>query len=314
MPDFAANFPTGKPPVSYEQINIYNSRFRPGTVHCHDTALVWFFQRYLIQKIISVYEWEGIPETWDADYFTYSIFVVGHTEIINTRTFGIIPQTGALGGFNVFYRPKYSMIANPLLKGSIRADIGIDCACIHMQPDYGGAWDIVTYYADMLGLCAEASGVNLLNSKLAYVFASGNKAEAESFKKMYDNIAEGQPAQFVDRNLFNEDGTPRWMFFNQNLKQTYIANDIFNTMVNLDSQFNTLVGIPNVNISKASGVSESEVDANNTQTETLAAFWLKHLKDGVEEANKMFGLNLGVKLKFDRMEDGTDAYINTRNV
>lgn len=310
MPVFNLNYPAGTAPVSYDKINIYNSRIRPGTVHCRDTALVWYFQRYLIQKIISVYEWSGIPKTWDPDYFKYSIFVLGHAEIIKTRSFGIIPQAGALGGFNVFYRPKYSMIANPLLKGAIRADLGVDCACIHMQPDYCGAWDIVTYYADMLGLCAEASGVNLLNSKLAYVFASGNKAEAESFKKMYDNIASGQPAQFVDRQLFNEDGSPRWLFFNQNLKQTYIANEIFNTMINLDSQFNTLVGIPNVNISKASGVSESEVDANNVQTETLSSFWLEHLKLGCEEANEMFGLNLSVKLKYGREEELRDERVN----
>lgn len=313
MPDFNVNLTPGKPPVSYEKINIYNSRIRPGTVHCRDTALVWFFQRYLIQKVISVFEWSGLPDTWDDDYFKYSLFVLGHVEIINTRSFGIIPQAGALGGFNVFYRPKYSMIANPLLKSSIRADLGIDCACIHPQPDYGGAWDIVTYYADMLALCAEASGVNLFNSKLAYVFASGNKAEAESFKQMFDQIASGQPAQFVDKNLFNEDGTPRWLFFNQNLKQTYIANEIFNTMINLDSQFNTLVGIPNVNISKASGVSESEVMANNTQTETLAGFWLEHLKRGVDEANDMFGLNLSVKLKYAR-EDFDYANLDTRIV
>lgn len=313
MPEFLANFATGKAPVSYETKNIYNSRIRPGTVHCRDTAMVWYFQRYLIQKIISVFEWDGLPENWDPDYFAYSVFILGHCEVVKTRSFGIIPQAGALGGFNLYYRPKYTVIANPLLKSSIRADIGVDCSCIHMQPDYFGAWDIVTYYADLMGLASEAAGVNLLNSKLAYVFASGNKAEAETFKKLYDNIASGQPAAFVDRQLFNDDGSPRWMFFNQNLKQTYITNDIFNTLLNLDAHFNTLVGIPNVNITKASGVSESEVDANNTQTQALAAYWLVHLEKGVKQTNDMFGLSLGVKLKFDRKEQ-ENAVIDSRAV
>ena len=103
------------------------------------------------------------------------------------------------------------------------------------------------------------------------------------------------------------------MFFNQNLKQTYITNDIFNTLLNLDAHFNTLVGIPNVNITKASGVSESEVDANNTQTQALAAYWLEHLEKGVKQTNEMFGLSLGVKLKFDRKEQ-ENAVINSRTV
>lgn len=294
------NIMSGQIPAMYDYKNLYNSKIKPGTVHCRDVALVWYFQRYLIQKILSVFEFSAVPENWDLDYFRYSLFILGHVEVIKTRSFGIIPQYGHLGGYNVFYRPKYSMIANPLLKGSIRAELGIDTESVRMQPDYGGAWDIVTYYADMMGLCAEASGVNLLNSKLAYVFASGNKAEAETFKKLYDNIASGQPAAFIDKNMFGEDGAPRWMFFNQNLKQTYIANDIFNTMINLDSQFNTLVGIPNVNISKASGVSESEVQANNTQTRTLAELWLEEIRKSLERVNSMFGLSVGVKLRFDQ--------------
>jgi len=305
---------SGHIPTSYDYKNVYNSRFRPGTVHCKDTMLVWYFQRYLIQKIIYVFDFDGIPENWDADYFRYTLFVLGHCEVIKTRTFGIIPQAGVLGGYNVFYRPKYSMIANPLLKGSIKADLGIDTESVRMQPDYGGAWDIVSYYADLMALCSEAIGVNLLNSKLAYVFASGNKADAESFKKIFDNIASGQPAQFADKQLFNEDGSPRWMMFNQNLKQTYISNDIFNTLLNINSEFNTLVGIPNVNISKASGVSESEVQANNTQTRTLAEGWLEEIRNSLEKVNNMFGLDLSVRMRFENqtireggVDDGDDV-------
>lgn len=300
---------SGHIPTSYDYKNIYNSRFRPGTVHCKDTMLVWYFQRYLIQKIIYVFDFDGIPENWDTDYFRYCLFVLGHCEVIKTRTFGIIPQAGVLGGYNVFYRPKYSMIANPLLKGSIKADLGIYTESVRMQPDYGGAWDIVSYYADLMALCSEAIGVNLLNSKLAYVFASGNKAEAESFKKLFDNIASGQPAQFADKQLFTEDGSPRWVMFNQNLKQTYISNDIFNTLLNINSEFNTLVGIPNVNISKASGVSESEVQANNTQTRTLAEGWLEEIRNSLERVNNMFGLDLSVKMRFENQtirEGGAD--------
>lgn len=300
---------SGHIPTSYDYKNIYNSRLRPGTVHCKDTMLVWYFQRYLIQKIIYVFDFDGIPDNWDADYFRYCLFVLGHCEVIKTRTFGIIPQAGVLGGYNVFYRPKYSMIANPLLKGSIKADLGIDTESVRMQPDYGGAWDIVSYYADLMALCSEAIGVNLLNSKLAYVFASGNKADAESFKKLFDNIASGQPAQFADKQLFTEDGNPRWMMFNQNLKQTYISNDIFNTLLNINSEFNTLVGIPNVNISKASGVSESEVQANNTQTRTLAEGWLEEIRKSLQRVNDMFGLDLSVKMRFENQtirEGGAD--------
>lgn len=285
-------------PASYDYINVNNRKFRPGTVHCRDTALVWYFQRYLIQRIISVFEFSGLPEDWDMDYFRYSLFVGGHVEVVNTRRFGIIPQMGTLGGYNVFYRPSYSMIVNPLFSKPIRATLGQDCSIIKMQPDYFGAWDIVTYYADLLALCAEGMGISVINSKFAYVFMADNKAQAEGFKKLYDNVASGQPAQFADKNMFDEEGNPKWLLFTQNLKQNYIANDLANTMINIESQFNTQVGIPNVNINKASGVSDQEVNANNTQTLTLASLWLEEIEKGLEQTNSMYGLSLAVKLRF----------------
>lgn len=286
-------------PASYDYINANNRKLKPGTVHCRNTALVWYFQRYLIQRIISVFEFSGVPEEWDLDYFRYSLFVGGHVEIIKHVKYGVIPQMGTLGGYNVFYRPSYSMIVNPLFRKAIKATLGVDCAIIKMQPDYFGAWDVVTYYADLLALCAEGMGISIINSKFAYVFAADNKAQAEGFKKLFDNIASGQPAQFVDKNMFDEEGKPKWILFTQNLKQNYIANDLCNTMINIEAQFNSMVGIPNVNINKASGVSAEEVNANNTQTMTLAKLWLENIKIGIEQANSFYGLGLGVKLRFD---------------
>lgn len=293
-------------PASYDYINQYNRHFRPGTVHCRDAALVWYFQRYLIQKVISVFEFENLPKTWDHDYFAYSLFIGGHVEILNTVKFGIIPQMGTLGGYNVFYRPSYSMIVNPQFRKAIKAVLGVDCSIIKMQPDYLGCWDLVTYYADLLALCAEGMGISLVNSKFAYVFMADGKAQAEGMKKLYDNIASGQPAQFIDKNMFDEEGNPKWLLFTQNLKQNYIANEIANTMINIESQFNTLVGIPNVNINKASGVSDQEVNANNTSTRALCELWLEHIKAGIDQTNRMFDLSLRCKLRFDLDEEVRD--------
>ena len=61
-------------PILYDHKNIYNSRVSPSTVHAKNTALSWFFYRYLMQKIFSVYEFT-IPDEWDKDYFLYTIFI-----------------------------------------------------------------------------------------------------------------------------------------------------------------------------------------------------------------------------------------------
>lgn len=300
----------------YDFINRYNSHIKPSTVHSQENATTWYFRRYLIQKILSVFEFDGIPDTWDKDYFLYGLFLGGFVGVVETDKFGVIPQAGnfncSLAGVNVFYCPTYLVITNHLLRGVLRPRIGYECELIKMQPDYGSCWDIVTYYADLLSLATESLAVNLVNSKLAYVFACDSKNVAESFKKMYDRINEGNPAIFADSKLFDESGEPLWTTFQNNLKQNYVAGDMLDDMLKIDARFCTEIGIPNVNMAKASGVTDNEVEANNVDTKSKVSLWLETISEGLEKVNEMFGLNLSVKLRFEGSEN--NVVVDSRNI
>lgn len=286
-------------PASYDYINVYNSQYKPSAIHVKDTGLSYFFQRYLIQKIISVFKFDGIPAHWSLDYFLYTLFIFGYVCIFNTDAFGVIPQHCTLSGYDVFYRPTTCHIANPVIKNTLSLRIGRTCELIKMQPDWCGAWDIVNYYADLMALTSESIAVNLINSKFAYVFAAANKSGAESLKKLYDQIASGNPAAFADKNLFNDDGSPAWELFTQDLRQNYIAGDLLEDLAKIDSRFNTDVGIPNVNIAKNSGVSDKEVMSNNIDTKSKCDLWLETMRDGIKRVNEMFGLDISVSFRFD---------------
>lgn len=293
-------------PTSYDYINAYNHQYRPSTIHVKETGLSWYFKRYLIQKIMSVFKFEGIPENWATDYFLYTLFVFGYCAVINTDKYGIIPQHCTLSGYNIYYRPNRAIITNPLFKRTIEARIGRDTELVRMSPDWCGVWDIVEYYADLMALTSETIAVNLINSKFSYVFAAEDKTSAESLKKLYDQIASGEPAAFADKKLFNDDGSPSWLVFTQNLKQNYIAGDLLEDLAKIDSRFNTEIGIPNVNIAKASGVGAAEVMANNIDTQSKVALWLDTIRESLEKVNDMFGLNISVSLRFENEEVVTD--------
>ena len=299
-------------PASYDYINYYNASMEPSTVHVKNTGLSNFFIRYLLQKAISAFEWEGLPEHWARDYFLYTLFVFGHVAVIETDIAGVIPQHCGLYGYDVQYQPTHATIANPLLSGIKQPRIGLECEIIKLQPDFGGIWDLVSFYADMLALSAETAGVNLVNSKLAYVFMAKNKAGAESLKKLYDQIASGQPAAVIDKDLMDEDGNISWTLFNQNLQQNYIAGQVLQDMIQWDCRFNTEIGIPNVNIAKLSGVSANEVEANNIDTGCKALLWETTMRKGVDAVNHMFGTNIRVRYKF-RKEVEQGVIINHDN-
>lgn len=303
-----------KTPIPYGIENIYNSSMYPSSLHSQESGLARYFQRYLIQKIISVYEFDGIPDTWSKDYFYYSLFVWGFVAIVETDKFGVIPQWCTLKGRDIFYRPTNVVISNPLLKGIKEPKIGEECSLIKMQPDYGGAWDIVSFYADMLALSSQTAATNLLNSKLSYVLMAQNKQSAESLKKLYDKIASGEPAAVIDKALFSEDGRPLWEAFNQNLSQNYIAGEILEDMAKWDSRFCTEIGIPNVNIAKESGVSDNEVMANNFDTKSKASLWRETIEDGLKQTNKLFNTNLSINFRWENNNNATKSINDSRNV
>ncbi len=284
-------------PTFYNHENAYNSMLSPSTMHTSDTTLQWYFRRYLLQKAIAVFKWK-LPETWAKNYFLYVLYCWGYIAVINTNKYGVIPQGCSLRGYNIFYQPTHAVIANPLLTGILEPQIDKQCTLIRLMPDYGGIMDKVNFYADILALCAETVGTNLFNSKLAYVFASANKNAAETFKKMYDSIASGEPAVFPDKNLFNDDGSPNWMMFNQDLKNSYIVSMIMDDMRKWEQKFCSDLGIPNSNTEKKERLITAEVESNDVEVKLWADLALESLKESVEKTNSMFGLDLSVEWRF----------------
>lgn len=285
-------------PIFYDYQNAIISQTTPNTVHVKNVGLTRFFQRYLLQKAISVFKW-GTPRAWSRDYFLYTLYCWGFIAIVNTDKFGVIPQGCGLKGYNVFYQPRSVIIQNPLISQTLEPEIGRNCVLLKLQPDFCGIMDLVSFYAQEMALASEAVDVNLLNSKLSYVFTASNKNAAESLKKLYDRIASGEPAVVVDKALYNDDGTVCWEAFQQNVGQNYIVSDLLSDLRKIEAEFDTKVGIPNANTDKKERLISDEVNANNVETRNLPELWLESLRQGCEEARKMFGIDLSVDWRND---------------
>lgn len=282
-------------PYMYDYINAEASQHSPSTVHTKNTELQRFFARYLLQKAMSVFKWD-LPETWDRDYFLYVLYGIGYIAVLNTDKYGVIPQQCGLDGYNIFYQPKRALVTNPLLRGLRSLDIGTQCTLIKLQPDYGSVMDLVGFYADMMALTAETAGVNLVNSRLSYVFFGKNKNTAESQKKLFDRVASGEPATFVDTALYDvQSGNPSWIPFQQNVGQNYIAGDALADLRKWEMMFDTDVGIPNANTDKKERLISDEVNANNVEVTSKADLWLDQLQKSFAQTSKMFGIKLGVE-------------------
>lgn len=299
-------------PVLFNYNNAYTSQIKPGMIHSRNTTLTWFFERILTQRLFSVFEYD-LPEEWDKDYFLYVLWLYGFGAVINTDKYGVIFQQCTLSGYNVYYRPSKVLVSNPLLQTK-ELTINKDCALLKCAPDYRGVYDIISYYADQMAVLMEAFGVNAYNSKFSWIFAADNPAMAESFKKMFDQVTSGNPAVAVDKKLFNENGDPRWIQFDQNLKNNFIGKDILECMATIDNMFCTAIGLPNSNYEKRERLLVDEINANNSQTRALADVWMETIKHGMDVANDMFGLSLDIRYKQDMEDMRNDNALDNRTV
>lgn len=285
-------YDTGGAPYMYDYRNAVISQVEPSTVHARDTFITWYWRRWLLQKAIALFDWT-LPDNWDRDYFLYCLYCYGFIAIVKTDKYGVIPQACTLGGLNVFYRPTFALISNPLLSGVLSPIIGQQCTLFKLRPDYGGIMDVTNQYAELLAMATETMATNLFNSQLSYIFTATGKAAAESFKKLYDKIHSGNPAAVVDKALLDKDGKPTWQAFEQNLKQVFICPELQEVKRTLVNEYLTLVGIPTANTTKRERLIVDEVNSNNVETAIDWQQTLQALQAVCKETVAMFKLDPG---------------------
>ena len=293
-----------QPPYTYAALNAVEGTIHPSFLHIHNTSLAKFFKRYLLQDAISVFKFK-LPDWWDADYFRYSLIGFGFVTVFKTDKFGIIPQQCGLSGFNVFYRPTECTIANPLI-GSKILRIGCNCELIKMQPDYSGVASLVDYYGDLMALTWEGITTNILNSKLAYIGYADGKEQAETFKKLFDKIASGEPAVVVKKKNSTLTESDKFQFFTQNLGQNYIAPDMLDSLRSIQAAFRAEIGIPDLNVQKKERLITAEATKTDIYTRAKSMVWLEEIQEGMEKVVQKFpeldGI-LSVDFRFKEVDD-----------
>lgn len=263
-----------------------NARFFPSTVHL-DSKITRFHYNYLLNRAISKFRWK-LPEYISRNYFLHTMYVIGYGFVFNTEKYGTIFNHGTLDGYDVFYQPANAVISNPLLGKTVTLRIGEDCSIIKLNLRYIGIVDICRYYAELLAMASSALQTNLINSKFAYIFGAKNNTVAQTFKKMYDDIASGQPAVFVDKKLYDDNGNLSVQVFTEDVKSVYIGDQLLKDIRNILNDFDSLVGISNANIEKRERLNKDEVNANNFETNAICYVQYDTLKETIKKSNEMF--------------------------
>lgn len=258
---------------------------RPSDVDGVMNTSAYYYRLYLLKKLFGRFGFSGIPEGWDVDYMLETLFLNGFFTVTDTAA-GVLPLQCGLSGINVFGKPTTAVIANPVL-GNFERTIDVDCVICQLQPNYEGVYPLINRYSILLAMCDSSIAVNLMNTKAAWIFGASSKAQAETFKQLYDKISCGEPAVFM------KDGINEEQFFTMPAKQNFIADNVQLLKRKIINEFLTEIGINNSNLDKRERLTDDEVNANDQEVIANIQCWIDNISIGIAKINQMFDLNLG---------------------
>lgn len=258
---------------------------RPSDVDGVMNTSAYYYRLYLLKKLFGRFGFSGIPEGWDVDYMLETLFLNGFFCVTDTAA-GVLPLQCGLSGINVFGKPTTAVIANPVL-GNFERTIDVDCVICQLQPNFEGVYPLLNRYSVLLAMCDSSIAVNLMNTKAAWIFGASSKAQAETFKQLYDKISCGQPAVFM------KDGINEEQFFTMPAKQNFIADDVQLLKRKIVNEFLTEIGINNSNLDKRERLTDDEVNANDQEVIANIQCWIDNISIGIAKINQMYNLNLG---------------------
>lgn len=249
-----------------------------------------YYRDKLLRIILGRFDITGWNEEWDLDYAMTALFTDGFFTITDTDI-GVVPLRCGVHGNNVFNRPNQVIVANHIL-GSFNRTIGVDCALVRLQYNYQGIESLLQRYSTMLAMCDSSQAVNILNAKVSFVAFAESKAQAESMKKMYDDIAMGRPAVFL-----KGDPTMRDQFMFNNAKQNFVGAEIQDLKSRIIDEFLTEIGIKNTNTEKRERLVTYEAESREEEINSGVSHWIRTVNEGLRTANQLYDLNLRFSLR-----------------
>ena len=259
----------------------------------------YYFQ-YLLRLTKGIFE-VRVPEYWDSDFLLDTLLLNGCFGIFEKDSEPIAMDCQPYG-VSMYRKPTSFNVANPVL-GTFDRTIGEDGELIYLEedPSANGQFrtirPLLSLYSYKLAACDKCIDQSLMNSGVAAIFSASSKKAAESYRAMYDDIAEGKPAVFVDEELGLTSNTSRNLQYTP-AKDNFVCDKVQIEKRCIIEEFLTAIGVNNANIDKRERLNSAEVNSNNDECRVATEVWKRNLRETTAKANKLFpGIDFSITIR-----------------
>lgn len=245
------------------------------------------YEPYILRKLVA--RQDGVCFFYDEDlekYICYEYLLNGNLDI-----YGQTDKRRVICPYNGYQRNDLDNTNSVVIKAS---DSGTPLI------------NIIEQYARKLYVISRTIDVNV-NAQKTPIMILCDENEKYTFQNLYSQYVGDAPVIMGSKDLFTSGSNIKAL----QTGAPYVANQLFELQSNIWNEYLTFLGISNVNVNKKERLITDEVNRSMGGVLVARNNVTRCIERGLQEANKMFGLNM--RLLFASDEEGDDAHETREN-
>lgn len=247
----------------------------------------------LLEKCIRIFEWKGLP--FPQREIEMNLILYGICGFVKDKKVGLMSAKGSMSGPtqypDIFKNFTY---AAPTAQGGT-FNIGEDCVVIYNNALYSPLIDLITRTASLLSHAEISIKCSLVNMRSNVALSASDDSTVENLKVWYNKLYEGElSAISVDdtATMIGSESVSNLLKQTSNNLTPLQAIEARNEILRM---FYSELGI-RFSKEKRGNMTDDEVNNDEQMLMDNISDMLFYRKQACDEINKIFGLNVSVKL------------------
>lgn len=278
--------------------------------------------KLLTNKCMSLFKWEGLPETIDERFLMEQLVLRGKvcfTEI-NGKLYALNGNVG--GEPDCYYQPTQFIIANPILGSktvkirqedgskSLEGLTGILVALTDIdqliQPQFnGGLYNLIYQTAGLLADNTSSINCAQINGRATVGYVADSEALANSAEEVLLDVYSGKPYRVMSQDIMDKiQAMPLAASGNNSTLMTLIEAHQY-----ILAQFYNEIGIGGNWNMKRERINTAETELMKGSLDLSIWQMEKSLKEGIELVNQLFGTSITVDINEDVIKEESEDII-----
>ena len=258
---------------------------------------------YRMKKIIlSMFEWEGLPDTMNARYLEMCLYYKGQAALLYDENYGFINTQAVDSGYiNIYGLPtlincfsySYNSMRNLYVAGSDEnPEKDKECILVMNTFERVPTCSTIQLFAMRLAEAQRSADVNI-KAQRTPVLIYGTKEQEFTLRNLYAQYDGNTPVIYG-----NKDNLATSAIQSIKTEAPYIADKMLEYKKETWNEFLTYIGVSNLDEKKERLIS-TEANSNNEVINLNLESFLAPRKQACKEFKEKYGLDIDVKVRSD---------------